>query len=133
MDHMLAIVTINGLSGLEIAYVQRDLDVLNCTCDRGIIHIGERKMIFAEVITDWDWKDGSMDHYMKHLAHTLVGRYRSMTRVEKSTEAPFTRTCYFETFKEAFEPITYTIEYRTYDREYITDDILEELKNEKGN
>lgn len=130
MDHMLAVVTINGVSGLEIAYIQRDLDILNCTRDKCVIHIGERKMIFAEVITDWDWKDGSMDHYMKYLAHTLVGRYRSMTRVEKSAEVPFTRTCYFETFEEASEPITYTIEYRTYDREYITDDILEELKNE---
>lgn len=128
MDYMLAIIKITGISGQEIRYINIEMNLLHTPWK--IINEGERYLNLVCVIDTDDYELGIVDRYLKHWAHDIVSRYRTMTKINKDSAVPFTRHCEFYMFPDATIPIDYTVEYRTYDKEYITDDILEELKNE---
>lgn len=127
----LAKVTMDGLSEQELVYVRKELyDYNDITFAKRIVQLNKNGVVFAEIVDDLDYKTGSLDFYMRHLAHEIVCRYRTVMAVEKSPEAPFTRTCNFLILSDASEPIRYTIEYTDYDRDYLTDEIIEKPKED---
>ena len=127
----LAKVTIDGLNEQELAYIRKDL--YDRRCEKNISRFNKNCVGFEVIVDDYTYKTGGIDFYMKHLVHEIVCRYRTVTAVEKSPEAPFTRTCHFIMLSDASEPIRYTIEYVSYDRNYLTDltdEIIEKLKED---
>lgn len=133
MDHMLAIVKITRISAKEVRYIQSEICDSNVTCDRKVLNSDEEsgEVSFAIVIDERDYARCYIDDWVVARLHQMVNLFRTYTRVDKDATVPFTRHFAFLISPEASMPINYTIEYRTYDREYITDDILEELKNEQ--
>lgn len=127
----LAKVTIDGLSTQELVYVRKELyDYNDRTFAKCIVQLNKNGVVFAEIVDDHEYKTGSIDFDMRYLVHEIVCRYRTVTAVEKSPEAPFTRTCHFKMLSDALEPIRYTIEYMNYDRDYLTDEMIEKLKED---
>lgn len=127
----LAKVTMDGLREQELVYVRKELyDYNDRTFAKRIVQLNKNGVVFAEIVDDHEYKTGGIDFYMRHLAHEIVCRYRTVMAVEKSPEAPFARTCHFIMSSDASEPIRYTIEYMGYDRDYLTDAIIEKLKED---
>lgn len=126
---MLAIIRVDGIIGQEIRYLNDELNVLHNPWE--VINEGEHNFDFVWIIDDHDYISGMVDRYLEYLTHEIVSRYRTKSRINKDATVPFTRHCEFLIFPEASTPINYTVEYRAdYEKCYITDDILEELKNE---
>lgn len=132
MDNMLAIVKITRISAKEVRYIWSEICDSNVTCDRYVLNADEEsgEITFVMVIDEHDYARCYIDDWVVARLHQMVNRFRTYTRVEHDSTVPFTRHFAFLISPEASMPIDYTVEYRTYDREYITDDILEELKNE---
>ena len=132
MDYMLAIVKITRISAKEVRYIWSEIRDSNITCDRKVLTADEEfgEISFAMVIDEHDYARCYIDDWVVALLHEMVNRFRTYTRVDKDGTVPFTRHFAFLISPEASMPINYTVEYRICDREYITDDILEELKDE---
>lgn len=133
MDYMLAIVKITRISVEEVHYIQNEICDSNITCDRMVLNADKEsgEITFVMVIDIHDYAENYVDHWVGATLHQMVNHFRTYTRVEHDNTPPFTRHFAFLISPEASMPIDYNIEYRTYDREYITYDIFEELKNER--
>lgn len=133
MDYMLAIVKVTRISAEEVQYIQTEICDSNITCDRKVLNADKEsgEISFVMVIDIHDYAENYVDRWVGATLHQMVNRFRTYTRVEHDSMPPFTRRFAFLISPEASMPIDYNIEYRTYDREYITYDIFEELKNER--